>query len=284
MPTFNMNRTWSQAVALFQANFQLLAVIGGVFLLLPSLLLYMALPDFFSTLSMADGNPEQMEAMVLAMVGPLALYGSIAFVLQMVGYMAMIALMGDDRPTVGEAILEGLRSLFSVIAATLLFVVLYVVLALVVSLVTGLIVAATGGSEAIAGVLAFVLVIGLLVGTFYLAVRLSLTMPVIVLERRRNPFDALRRSWQLTAGHAARIFAFFLLLFVAYMVLSLVILGIFGGAVTAVGGPGDASVFVTGLLNGVVGALVAMLFSAILVGLYRQLAGSSSVQIDETFG
>ena len=34
---FDMNRTWSQAVALVRANFQLLAVIAGIFLLLPTL-------------------------------------------------------------------------------------------------------------------------------------------------------------------------------------------------------------------------------------------------------
>ena len=34
--TFDMNRTWNEALSLVRANFQLLAVIAGVFLLLPT--------------------------------------------------------------------------------------------------------------------------------------------------------------------------------------------------------------------------------------------------------
>lgn len=276
---FSMNRTWNEAVAMFRSNFQLLAVVGGVFVLIPSLLMYMALPDLFGALMLAEGDPEAMEEMVLAMLGPLLLWGSIGFLAQMVGYLAMIVLMGADRPTVGEAIVVGLKGLLPVIAATLLFALLYAVLALVFGLLVGGLAAALGDGGAVA--LSFVLVVGLLVATFYIAIRFVLTMPVIGLERTLNPIGAMLRSWRLT-GHAAwRIVGFFALLFVAYMVLSLVFMGIIGGALGALGGGSGA--FLIGLLNGVIGALVAMIFSAILVSIYRQLAGPGAREVSEAF-
>ena len=277
---FSMNRTWNEAVAMFRANFQLLAIVGGVFVLIPSLLIYMALPDFFANLMLAENDPEAIERMMASMLGPLILWGTIGFLAQMIGYVAMIVLMGADRPTVGEAIVIGLKAVIPVIAATLLFGLIYLLLALVMALVIGGLAVALG--EGGAAVLGFVLVLALLLVTLYLAIRFVLTMPVIGLERAYNPLKAMVRSWRLTKVVAWRLFAFFLLLFIAYMVLSLVFMGIIGGAIGAIGGGAGGS-FAIGLLNGVVGALVAMIFSAILVSLYRQLAGPGTAEVRETF-
>ena len=74
----------------------------------------------------------------------------------------------------------------------------------------------------------------------------------------------------------ARLFAFFALLFVAYIVISMVAaivlqaLGLFTPEALAGGG-----VLAFALVSSVIGALLAMLLSGILVSIHRQLAGNA---------
>jgi hypothetical protein len=67
----------------------------------------------------------------------------------------------------------------------------------------------------------------------WLGVMLSLTFPVVVLERR-NPFAALGRSWRLVYGSYWRIFGRFLLMIIVVAVL-FVISALFVSAVTGLG-------------------------------------------------
>ena len=281
---FDMNRTWAQALALLQANFQLLALISGVFLLLPSALVYIALPDLMTAMTTAT-DPEAMIRLLEQSAVPLALLAGLGTLAQMIGYLAMIALMGDERPTVGEALRRGLRLLPSAIGATLLLALAYVAAALLLGLVLGLIVGAAQaiGGGALAGVLTALGVIAMLVAIVYIVTRFTMTMPAIVLDGLGNPLAALRRSWELTARHALRIFGFYALLVVAYLVISLV-LGSIVGLLAAALGNAAASALVLGLANGVIAAGVAMLFSAILVSMHQQLTGASPTAIDITFG
>ena len=272
---FNMNRTWSQSIALMRGNFQLLAVIAGVFILLPSVAISLAMPAPFAFLSMGE-DPERMAEAMSAMLGPLLAFGLLAFVLQMIGYGAMIALTGDQRPTVGEAIKRGAISLPPIVGAVLLFILVYVLLAIVLSLVTALLTGLLGatGGEGVAGFVGFVIFLLLFALVLYVMVRLSLTLPVIVLEGVKNPITALRRSWGLTKPHAGALFAFFALLTIAYIVISLLLFGMLG--VVAAGlGDGTGSALFLGLVNGLIGALVAMVLSGILVSMHQQLAGRS---------
>lgn len=47
---FDMGRAWNDATARFGANFSLLAILGGVFFFIPSLVMFIALPDVMGTL------------------------------------------------------------------------------------------------------------------------------------------------------------------------------------------------------------------------------------------
>ena len=275
---FNMNRTWSQAIALMRGNFQLLAVIAGVFILLPSVAISLVMPQPFAFLTMGE-DPEQMAAAMSAVIGPLIVFGLLAFVLQMIGYGAMIALTGDERPTVGEAIKRGAKSLPTIAGAFLLFILAYMLLAVILSLVTALVTGLLG--EGAAGVVGFVIFLLLFIAVLYVTVRLSLTLPVIVLESAMNPIKALRRSWRLTKPHAKAIFGFFALLAIAYMVISLLLFGMLG--VVAAGlGEGTGSALFLGLVNGLIGAAVAMILSGILVSMHQQLAGRAGAAVDRS--
>jgi hypothetical protein len=280
---FNMNRTWSQAMALLRANFQLLAIIAGVFLLLPALLLALLVPDALD-FSRLNQDPEAVQAQMEGMLGPILIYGLVSAVMQFIGYGAMVALIGDERPTVAEAILTGVRCLPTIIAATLLFMLGYVALALLAGVAIAAIGAGLGavGAGGVGAVLAFLLVVVLLAAMLYVMTRLSLTLPIVVLEGVRNPVTGLRRSWQLTRPHGGAIFGFYALLMIAYFVISLLLVG-FLGVIGAALGPGTASALFGGLVNGLIGALAAMVMSGILVSMHQQLAGRSVVELSETF-
>jgi hypothetical protein len=277
--TFDMNRTWSQALALLQGNFQLLSVIAGVFLLLPAALFYLAMPDLMNTLtSNPNANPDQLLAMLKDAMWPLIGLGLLTTVAQTIGYLGMIALMGDDRPTVGEALRRAMVMLPTSIGTSLLLILLLMLVVVIISVILGLVVAGLSavGGGALGAIFTFI-------GVIYAMARLTVAMPAIAYEGLRNPLTVLQRSWSLTRPYAWKIMAFFLLLLAVYFVLSLVVGSIFGLIASAFGG-GTGSALVLGLSNGLIGAAVAMLYSAILVSIYRQLTGVSHQQIDQTFG
>ena len=280
---FEMNRTWSQAMSLVQANFQLLAIIAGIFMLVPTLVFYFSIPDVFSMTAMG-ANPEEAAERMAAIMPRLFGIGALVLLLQWVGYMAMIALMGDDRPTVGEAIGRGFKSLPTMIGAFILFLIALVLFMLLFSLVVGLLAAFGGGGTAAIMALVGVLYIVVLLFMLYAFARLSVTLPVIVLEKQLNPWAALVRSWRLTKPRAWPIVGFFFLLFIAYLVLSMILMLLVSGLGLATGGAASgASLVVMSLLYGVIGMAAAMLLSGILVSMHGQLSGTSSAEISRTF-
>lgn len=286
---FDMNRTWSQALALVKANFQLLAIVAGVFLLLPTLALYLLNPDLMQAMALG-GDPAKMEALMPALAPRLILYGLIVIGLQLVGQMAMVAMMGSARPTVGESLQLAARSLPSVIGAAIVFLLGFFLAALALAIVIGLLIALLaavfgGGGGEPSGALAAVIVVPLYIAMFvlegYLMVRFMMTLPIIVLERQFNPFKALARSWRLTRRRAWAILGFIVLLGIAYVVIAMVLviavsaLGLLTGGELAAGQMSTGSTISFSVVAGVVGAAVAMLMSGILVSMHQQLAGRS---------
>jgi hypothetical protein len=277
---FDMGRAWSEATAKFSANFSLLAILGGVFFFIPSLIMFIALPDVMGGLMAPNADPTQVEAMMSSLGA--SFFGIYLLILlaSFVGYVAMVALLGDSRRvSVGEAIGTGFKALLPLIAIMLILIVAYIVIAIGVGLVLGLLIAAVGAaSTGAASVLTFVLVIAAVIGVLWVMTRLSMITPVIALEGVMNPITALTRSWSLTRPAQRSLFLFYLVLFVAYFVIAIVLFMIMGLITTLIGMPS-----VLGFLNGVTGALVAMLFSAIFVAVYNQLAGTSAANISDTF-
>ncbi|MFN4114256.1 MAG: hypothetical protein ACK4GD_09980 [Sphingomonadaceae bacterium] len=277
---FDMGRAWNDAIATLTANFSLLAILGGVFFFVPSLLMFIAMPDMMSAMMSPNMDPTDMEAMV----GNLGagFFGTylLVFLATLVGYVAMIALLGDSsRVSVGQAIGTGFKALLPLLAITIILVVAYFVIALVLGLVFGLLAAGVGqASGGAAGALIFVMAIGLFVGILWVLTRLSMITPVIAIEGTMNPFTVLGRTWAMTRPAQGRLFLFYVVLFIAYMVIALVTFMIIGAVTAAVG-----AMSVMGFVNGVIGAIVAMLFSAIFVAIYNQLAGPSSTNLGATF-
>ncbi len=273
---FNMNTTWSRGTALVAENFQLLAIIAAVFVLIPSLAIYMAIPDFASFVDPTT-DPEVMMAQMSELAGPLIFWGLLAMVFQFAGYAAMIALVGSTRPTVGEAIKAGFKSVPSVIGAMLLFFILYFVVAFILMLPFGILAAVA--NLAIFAVIGPILILAVVV---FLMARFSMTMPVIVLEGVGNPFTALKRSWQITGPKQWPVLGFWAVLFIAYFVISILVAGVFG-VIAALASGATGSALILGMFNGLLAMAVGMLVCGLTVAMYGQLAGPTKENVSETF-
>ena len=281
---FDMTRTWNNCVALVQSNFQLLALLAGVFILIPNLIFYIAAPDVMAAASTMGTDEDQLIALLQENTGTLIGVGLFVMVAQFIGYASLVALMGNKRPTVGEAMRQALSAVPSLLGVTVLMVLAYIVVALGIALVIGIV----GGllslllGPAAAVLVGFISVALAFLAVIYVLARFIMVYPAVMLEGVSNPVAAIRRSLELTRLQGKRIFLFIILLMVAYMVISIVVSLVFGLLMSSMGtGPGAA--FESGMVNGVLGSLVAMIYAGIMVAMYRQLAGSDTPDIGETF-
>jgi hypothetical protein len=256
---FDSNRAWREATASASANREMLLALAGVFFLLPGFASVLFLSDFQADMMANFGNPAAAERIMAGMTGPVVGFWLVSFLLQAIGYLAMLAL-----PTViGAALLVFSGYILAIVILTLL--------------------AAALGSVANVGALAGILVAALLATVIYVMVKLSLTLPVIVIENVKNPGSALVRSWRLTKGNSMRLLVFYLLLGLAYLVIVMVIGMVSMSAVALVAGQGKISLMIGGLISGIIGAAASALLTSVLAAIHRQLAGPSPETISTTF-
>lgn len=271
----DMGRAWNDAVALLRGNQQVLLIVAGVFFFLPNLALMLLMPE---TMGEAEtrvaGDADFGEAIRTASVLYQQVWWQLSLIsiLSAIGMLGLLALLTDrTRPTVGEALKTGVVCLLPYIGAQLLIGLAFVTIVLVVLVVAG---AAGAAAGAAVGLLAAVAVI-------YLLTKFSLTIPVIVIEGVMNPVRALGRSWSLTRGNSVRLFLFYLMLLLAFVVIAIVI-GIAGAIVGFIVGTG-ATVFVNALINAVTNMAGLTLYLAVLAAVHRQLSGGSPQALGETF-
>jgi hypothetical protein len=276
---FDSNSAWREATQMVSANREVLAAVAGVFFLLPGLASLFFLSDFQTELMANLSNRAAVERMMDGMAGPMLTVGLISFALQSVGYLAMLVLLTDrSRPTVGEALKLAVRSLPTVIGAALMFFAGYVAAILLVGTL-GAVLASASGVAAIAGLAVIVLAAGMV----YALVKVSLVLPVVVIEQEYNPLAALRRSWRLTSGNSMRIFIFYLLLTAVYFVILMVVTMVIMALAIAIAGQGKVAMMIGGIGSGAVGAAASVLLTGVLAAIHRQLAGPSPQAIGGTF-
>lgn len=297
---FDGNLAWQQAVRLCSANKELLLVLAGVFFFLPGV----ASAFFLSGLQeqmmhdMAAFNQQQQDprAMLQAMSNIYAQMGPyiVGLVLvQTVGTMAMMALLTDSaRPTVGQAILLGLKRLPTIFGVGILLMLGYFASGLVFVIVMGVLGAIVGVAAGGAGSMStpVIIVVGIGMAGFigfliYALTRLSLTLPAIVIDQIANPWHALRRSWQLTRGSTASLLGFYLVLVVAYIVIGMIVFMLLSTLVK-LGTPQYSRAYFTanGLVSGLIGGAVSILASAIIAAVHGQLSGGGGREsLSETF-
>jgi hypothetical protein len=274
----DMGTAWTQATGLMSANRDTIGAIAGLFFFLPALASGLLLPELANP-PQPDPNADPEVAMraMLDQIGAIyaanwpLLLGLTA--VQFIGSMSLFALLTDrGNPTVGEALRTGARSLPSYLAAQIITV---IGASLAIGIPVGVI-SALGGT-AIAALLLLVAMVLIL----YVMVKLSLTAPVIAIEGRLNPLNALARSWQLTKGNSLRILAFVLLLVVVLGVITLIVGSILGLVFAALGE--TAAMIGNSVVNALVNSLLAVVFLVVTVAIYRQLAGATPEREAEVF-
>lgn len=272
---FDMGRAWNDAMAVLRGNQQVVLIIAGVFFFLPNLTLQLLLPETAGEAEARVAGEVDFNAMISA-VGKL--YSEIWWQLVLVslisavGMLGLLALLTDRRrPTVGEALTTGIKSLLPYFGAQILGG-LAAAAILVVPIAAGS--AAGVGPGVLVGLVACVAVI-------YVMTKFSLVVPVLVIEGVMNPVRALGRSWALTKGNSFRLFLFYLLLFVAFIVIAMV-LGLVGGVVGAIGGE-EVSTFVNALINAATNMFALTLYLAVLASAHQQLSGDTPQALGETF-
>lgn len=273
---FDMNTVWSRGLELITSNFQLLLVLAAVFLLLPTVALYLLVPDFQAFVDPA-ADPDVVLDRMGEIAVPLISVGLISTVIQFAGYGAMIALMGDHRPTVGQAIGSGFKIVPSTLAIMVLWMLAYFIGGIVIIIPFSLL-AGLSGSTALA-VIGFLPV---LIFVIWLMARFSMSMPTLVLQPTLNPIQAILNSFKLTGPKQWMILLFWTVVMVIFFVISLLFNGMFG-VVAALLGTGTSAMLVLGLANGVTTMASGILICALSVAMYDQLSGASTAKIEETF-
>ena len=281
---FDGNRAWNDAVRAVSANREVLLVLAGVFFFLPGLVAALFLAGFQTEMAAsvaavmaAPKNPVALQQMLHA-YGSVAPYVIALLLVQCIGYMAMLALLTDERrPTVREAMIIGVRCLPALIGAIAIFFLGYVMASLPMGLILIGCIAVLGPQLGAA--------IGItidMVAVIVVVTRLSLTLPVIVIEGLHRPFVALQRSWRMTGGSSLRLLAFYAMLAVAYIVITVALSALLN-LVSAVMGNGESFALLSGAFSGVIGALTSIVLTALLAAVHRQLAGPSHGAITRTF-
>ena len=279
---FDMGRAWNHAVELIKGSFKLQLVIAGLFILVPSAIAFLIAPEII----VPPENPGSTDIFAPTPEAELgtSLLGFVLSIVQMIGLIAILALMARSRPTVGESLGIALRSLPTLIGVVLLIVIGAIIIAIPFVLVFGagmMGLGAAGGFGSL-GITAIIVGIAALVFSIYIYTRLSMIMPVVVLGGERNVFSTIKDSWRLTGPVAWRLLGFYVLLFIAAIVISIP-LGLLIGGASAIGGEAGGAVFAAMLVNLVVSAVLNIVMMGVLAAVFYQLSGTSAPDIAETF-
>lgn len=192
----------------------------------------------------------------------------IAFLIGLIGQMAISGLaMGTNRSP-GEAIASALRRAPAVFAAFLIFG-LCVSLVLIPLIVIDMLVTGAGKE---AGASPFLQSLSILLA--FATVPKVLTLPALSMQQGGGPLSLLKRSWSATRGQYWRLLGFFLLFLIASQVLVRATTAVVGTFATLlIGAPQPMSVaqllvaLAVGVVQGLAGALYASMLGRMVVQL-----------------
>ncbi|MGB7655159.1 MAG: hypothetical protein WBL74_06735 [Novosphingobium sp.] len=258
------NRLWEDALHTLRSNREVMLVLAGVFVLLPTLAILFFWP-------FPEPKPDELFAVFLQRIGTysdqtwwqwVAVLG-----LQTLGVQTMLTVIADpSRPTVKAALVKAVAAFASLFAAI-------VAVSVLASLVLSIVIAV--GSAFGSFPLALLATVLGTVAALYLLARFALIAPLVQLEGIRNPFAALRQSLALTRGCGWQLLGFMVLLYIAVYVVAWL-----AGAVillfASLFAPADALQLLQKVLQALSQAAMVPVFAGVLAGLYRQLGGAAA--------
>ena len=231
---------WDDTVRLLRANASLFIAIAGAFLFLPSLILGYVAPQPTGGAGGPDGA---------ALANYFAENWELFLLVNVIGFVGSLALLilalDQGRPTVGGAIRGALVLL---------------------------------PTYFLTGILSFILIgiasLAFILPGLYLIGRLATAGPVIVAENRRNPFDAIGRSFAVTKGNGWANLGLILIVVITFWVLSMAATVVFGSIfllLDRTAGIGGVGALLLLILQGIIGATFNVVLVLLLASLYRRL-------------
>ena len=237
----DLNRIWDDARAMAAANAELLAVLAGMFVMLPMILSLQLIEGGAPTA--AAPPPESFQALLDLYVAEMQAHWPVLLGRELVAGFGMLAmlvlLLRENRPTVGESLRLALMLLPGYLLAEML-----------------------EGMMLALAFMAFVLPF------IYLLARLVLVPAVAAAERQANPIALLRRSFVLTRGNGWRIVLMLAVLFLTTQLAVRVVvlmISILGSLLL----PDDLAVFAEHVAVGVMTGLVGILSVLMTAAIYR---------------
>lgn len=234
---------WAATLGFIRANTAVLLPVVGLFLFLPQLLFQFFTQDLLPGKGVPDGA-ELRVALLFAVLLAGSVLGQIV--------LTRLVLAPSGGATAGDALSASIGLFLPVLAATI-----------IQSLAVGL------------GLL-FLVVPGL-----YVLARLVFTLPVIA-DGERDPIEALKRSWALTADNGFRLLGYVLALFLGFVIISLLLGGVGAaiGVVSTVAAGGARPGWGIGrwlfeMLSSGTGAVLGMTYIVFIAMLYRAFVRSS---------
>jgi len=238
---FSYGAVWNDTLGLLRENARLLAAVAGVFLFLPAVLVAVLFPDPET----ADVN--RILRVLLDHYFAIWPWLLLKGIFAMIGTAAMLRLVLAPGTSVGGALTFGL-----------MLIPFYFLLSLISGLIIGV------------GLLL------LIVPGLYLVGRLVTAAPIMVAENRRNPIEAIGRSFEITNGKGWAVFG---LVFIVGLV-AIIVGGIAAaliGIVLILAAGQELGTLLTTIVGAALDAGVQTLLLVLYAAIYRGLTQSESV-------
>ncbi len=257
MVKLSISQAWDETRGIMARHGALLATVALALLVLPGVVSDLVTPEA------AEGQFPPM--------GPWLIVTAAAFLIGLVGQLAIIWLAMGSGASVGEAIRHGMRRAPSYIAATIIWTLPFG-LALY-ALMRGI----TPDNPSPASGLGLLILLPVLI--FFL-IRFILTAPVAAAEGV-GPIEILKRSWRLSAGRWWRLFGFFAVIALAAVIVLVALAPVLGVLIRLVAGdiePMSVGALLLSIVTQIVGAALTVTFIVMLARIYVQLTGERSAE------
>jgi len=257
MAALSISKAWDEARSIMSLNSGLFVAVALALIVLPQIVAgVVATPT-------SDGGTAASVLMAAAAV------------LGLVALLAFIRLSLGRSVSVVEAIAHGFRRFPMLLLIIITLILAYAVLLIPIAIAASALGVAPprAGVQPTGGVMALLLIILLVLAALW--PKFSVVAPVAS-EERGGPVRALRRSWDMTKGHYARLLGLMLLVALLGIVLLLpasVVGGLLGKLVSRDLEPLSLGAFIAALVGGAAQAVFSVVVTVLLARVYVQLQG-----------
>ena len=253
MPKLSITTAWNETAAFVRREAGLLFPVAFGLIALPLVFLQLVVP-------VAAPGQEPQSGLWMLLVLPLVFLSGVATV-------AISALATGRETVVGDALRRGVLRVLPLIGASLLIMACMLPLAVILVLLAQT-----------APIVGIIVGLAALIALITLWVRLMLVTPVAAAETG-GPITIIKRSFDLTRGHAAKLVGFVVLIFVLGLVITFALVTVGGILIHLLTGspePGSVGFFLVLLLGALLQTVFAVYFAVMLARIYAQLAGEST--------